>query len=76
VHSAVVVPVKAFDSAKRRLAPAVGPEARAHLARSMAEAVIRAAAPLPVVVVCDDPEVRTWAVDVWGECPLDARGSA
>jgi 2-phospho-L-lactate guanylyltransferase len=67
VHSAVVVPVKAFDSAKRRLAPAVGPEARAHLARSMAEAVIRAAAPLPVVVVCDDPEVRTWARSLGAE---------
>lgn len=61
MQSAVVVPVKAFDAAKRRLAPAVGPEDRAHLARAMAGAVIRAAAPLPVVVVCDDPEVRAWA---------------
>jgi 2-phospho-L-lactate guanylyltransferase len=61
VQTAVVVPVKAFDAAKRRLAPAVGPADRALLARDMAAAVIGAADPLPVVVVCDDPEVRRWA---------------
>lgn len=61
MQSAVVVPVKAFDAAKRRLAPAVGPADRVLLVRAMAAAVITAAAPLPVVVVCDDPEVRRWA---------------
>jgi 2-phospho-L-lactate guanylyltransferase len=58
---AVLVPVKAFGAAKSRLAPAVDPSTRARLARSMAERVLAAAAPLPVAVVCDDPEVATWA---------------
>ena len=53
-----MIPVKAFHAAKGRLATAL---ARAALARSMAEQVIHAAAPLPVTVVCDDPEVATWA---------------
>lgn len=58
---AVLVPVKAFGDAKQRLAPALDPPARAHLARAMAEHVLAAAAPLPVAVVCDDPSVATWA---------------
>jgi 2-phospho-L-lactate guanylyltransferase len=57
----VVVPVKAFSHAKMRLAPVLGPEQRAALARKMAEHVVAAAAPLPVVVVCDDEEVAAWA---------------
>lgn len=61
VQSAVVIPVKAFASAKARLSPAVTPREREALAQSMAEAVIRAAGPMPVVVVCDDPAVATWA---------------
>jgi 2-phospho-L-lactate guanylyltransferase len=61
VAAAVVIPVKAFHAAKGRLASALDPAARAALARSMAEGVVRAAAPLPVTVVCDDPEVATWA---------------
>lgn len=59
--AAVVVPVKAFRAAKLRLAPALEPPARARLARDMAEVVLAAAAPLPVVVVCDDDGVRAWA---------------
>lgn len=59
--AAVLVPVKAFAQAKRRLADVLDAPARAELARSMAETVLRAAAPLPVSVVCDDDEVRTWA---------------
>jgi 2-phospho-L-lactate guanylyltransferase len=70
--AAVVVPVKAFREAKVRLTPALDPAARAELARQMADVVVAAAAPLPVVVVCDDPEVRAWATGagadvVW--CP-------
>jgi len=61
VAAHVVVPVKAFHAAKGRLAGALDPAARAALARSMAEDVVRAAAPLPVTVVCDDPDVATWA---------------
>ena len=58
---AVLVPVKAFDRAKVRLAPALEPRERAHLARVMAEHVLAAAAPLPIAVVCDDDEVADWA---------------
>lgn len=70
--AAVVVPVKAFNAAKLRLSPALDPTARAVLARELAGTVVAAAAPLDVVVVCDDDEVRAWAGElgarvVW--CP-------
>ena len=58
---AVLVPVKRFDQAKLRLAPALDAPERAALARNMAECVLGAASPLPVTVVCDDPEVASWA---------------
>ena len=58
---AVLVPVKAFDDAKVRLAPALGPAERSALARAMAERVVAAARHLPVAVVCDDRDVATWA---------------
>jgi 2-phospho-L-lactate guanylyltransferase len=57
----VLVPVKAFAEAKRRLAPALLPPERATLARSMAEKVVAAAGSLPVAVVCDDTDVAVWA---------------
>ena len=59
---AVLVPVKAFRDAKGRLAAALSPVERDLLARSMATAVIRAAAPLPIWVVCDDDAVEAWAL--------------
>ena len=49
--TAVLVPVKAFDRAKLRLAPALDAAARARLARTMAETVLAAAGGLPVAVV-------------------------
>lgn len=58
---AVLVPVKAFALAKARLAPQLDPVRRADLARAMATHVVRAGAPLPVAVVCDDDEVARWA---------------
>lgn len=58
---AVLVPVKAFADAKRRLGAALGDAEREALVRRMAERVLAAAAPLPVAVVCDDPDVATWA---------------
>lgn len=58
---AVLVPVKAFDQAKIRLAGALPPSKRAALARSMASRVVESAAGMPVAVVCDDPEVANWA---------------
>jgi 2-phospho-L-lactate guanylyltransferase len=58
---AVLVPVKAFAEAKGRLGKAMGDDDRQALVRTMAERVLRAAAPLPVAVVCDDPAVAQWA---------------
>lgn len=62
MHAAVVVPVKAFQAAKARLAPALSPAERADLARRMATKVLAAAGDLPVAVVCDDLEVKSWAI--------------
>ncbi|MDP1819732.1 MAG: 2-phospho-L-lactate guanylyltransferase [Acidimicrobiales bacterium] len=59
--TAVLIPVKAFGQAKRRLAAVLDDDERADLARSMATIVVRAAGSLPVVVVCDDAAVRAWA---------------
>jgi 2-phospho-L-lactate guanylyltransferase len=64
---AVLVPVKAFHEAKLRLAGALDAADRASLARSMATAVVAAAAPLPVLVVCDDDAVAEWAVGTGAE---------
>lgn len=60
-RSAVLVPIKAFGLAKNRLAEVLDPAERARLARSLAEGVLRAAAPLPVFVVCEDDDVAAWA---------------
>lgn len=62
--SCVLIPVKDFAQAKVRLAPELEPDERAALARRMASTVVAAAATLPVVVVCDAPEVRAWAEGV------------
>jgi 2-phospho-L-lactate/phosphoenolpyruvate guanylyltransferase len=59
--AAVLVPVKAFHRAKLRLAPALSPERRQELARSMATQVVHSAGRLPVAVVCDDEGVAEWA---------------
>jgi len=61
---AVLLPVKAFHQAKLRLAPALDDAARAELARAMATTVAAAAGALPLFVVCDDPEVMSWASGV------------
>lgn len=62
--AAALIPVKAFAAAKVRLAPALTADRRARLAREMATHVVRAAAPLPVSVVCDDADVRAWTESV------------
>lgn len=64
---AVLVPVKAFHAAKRRLAPALDDRARQELSRRMATAVVRAAGELPVSVVCDDHAVAAWAAEMGAE---------
>ncbi|MGH9185080.1 MAG: 2-phospho-L-lactate guanylyltransferase [Acidimicrobiales bacterium] len=59
--AAVLIPVKSFVRAKRRLSPTLHPDERAQLARRMATRVLAAAQPLPVTVACDDDEVADWA---------------
>jgi 2-phospho-L-lactate guanylyltransferase len=61
VAAAVLVPIKAFTAAKGRLDGALDAAGRAELARSLAAGVLAAAAPLPVLVVCDDDEVARFA---------------
>lgn len=63
----MLVPVKAFGRAKERLAPRLSPPERSALARRMATIVVRAAAPLPVRVVCEDEDVAGWARSVGAE---------
>ena len=60
-RTAVVVPIKSFELAKGRLAEVMTAQARAALAKRCAEAVLRAASPLAVFVVCDDEQVASWA---------------
>jgi 2-phospho-L-lactate guanylyltransferase len=57
----VLIPVKAFHQAKRRLDQVLSEEERERLVRTMAAHVVAACAPLPVAVVCDDEEVASWA---------------
>jgi 2-phospho-L-lactate/phosphoenolpyruvate guanylyltransferase len=57
----VLIPVKGFRQAKRRLGGAMTDQMRVDLVRSMAETVVKACAPLPAAVVCDDAEVAEWA---------------
>ena len=57
----VLIPVKAFHQAKRRLGSAMADPERERLVRAMASHVVSACAPLPVAVVCDDEEVARWA---------------
>jgi 2-phospho-L-lactate guanylyltransferase len=60
----VLIPVKAFRDAKRRLETTLDDGQRRELVRSMATHVVSACRPLPVAVVCDDEEVAQWAADV------------
>ena len=60
----VLIPVKAFHQAKKRLGPALSDAERVALVRAMASHVVSACAPLPVAVVCDDEAVASWASDL------------
>ena len=73
VSAGVVIPVKAFAVAKGRLGDVLTPDERARLARSLAEIVLRAAQPLPVFVVTDDPEVQDWARSCGADAVADPR---
>jgi 2-phospho-L-lactate guanylyltransferase len=59
----VLIPVKAFHQAKRRLDRVLSESERERLVRTMAAHVVAACAPLHVAVVCDDEEVARWAAD-------------
>jgi 2-phospho-L-lactate guanylyltransferase len=59
--AAVVIPLRAFTGANTRLGAVLTEHERASLARSMADRVVAAAAPLPVVVVSSAPDVIEWA---------------
>jgi 2-phospho-L-lactate guanylyltransferase len=60
---AVVVPIKSFRLAKERLATRLSRPEREALAMAMASRVVAAAAPLPVFVATEDPEVADWAAE-------------
>ena len=57
----MLVPVKSFGAAKRRLTGWLSDDDRRRLARWMAERVVAAASPQPVFVACDDEAVADWA---------------
>ena len=50
----VLIPIKDFRRAKRRLAPELTPDKREALAKRMASQVIKAARPLDIYIVCND----------------------
>jgi 2-phospho-L-lactate guanylyltransferase len=57
----VLVPIKAFRMAKRRLEHVLDEPERTDLVRAMAAHVLAAASPLPVCVACDDHGVADFA---------------
>src|SRR4051794_24349577 len=61
--TAIVIPLRSFVHAKARLASTLDDDARAALARAMAERVANACAGYPTVVVTSAPEVEAWATD-------------
>ena len=71
--AAVVVPVRAFLGGKSRLS-SIRPQERARLLRDFAEAVVRAAAGMPVAIVSGSPDVRAWASSL-GLVVLDDPGT-
>lgn len=72
--SGAVIPIRAFALGKARLAAALDGSERAALGRRWAEQVVHAAAPMPIVVVSSDPDVRSWADDL-GADVLDDPGT-
>ena len=60
-RAGVVIPIRSFVGAKERLAAQLDARARADAFRQMAERVVDAATPMPVIVVSSAPEVVAWA---------------
>ncbi|HEY0519853.1 MAG TPA: 2-phospho-L-lactate guanylyltransferase [Ilumatobacteraceae bacterium] len=61
MNAVVLVPVKAFRSAKARLGAVLGDSDRERLSRWMSARVLAAAGELPTYVACDDEQVAAWA---------------
>ncbi len=61
VRAGVVIPIRAFAVGKARLSVTLGDVPRAQLAESMADQVVAAAGPLPIVIVSSADDVRAWA---------------
>jgi 2-phospho-L-lactate guanylyltransferase len=60
-RAGVVIPIRAFAVGKARLSGTLEAAPRAELAEWMADQVLAAASPLPVVVVSSADDVRAWA---------------
>jgi 2-phospho-L-lactate guanylyltransferase len=60
---AILVPVKSFQQAKLRLSPVLDADARATLARRLAQKVLDVNGTTDLFVACDDGEVADWAAD-------------
>ena len=72
--AAVVIPIRSFDAGKSRLGTRLDPARRADLLQAMAENVVAAAGPMPVAVVSNAREVRSWAATL-GLTVLDDPGT-
>ena len=72
--TAVVIPIRSFEAGKSRLGAKLDPARRADLLQSMAENVVTAAGTMPVAVVSNAPEVRSWAATL-GLTILDDPGT-
>src|SRR4051812_7476650 len=59
-RAGVVIPIRAFAVGKARLSETLDDAPRAELAERMADQVLAAARPLPVVVVSSAEDVRAW----------------
>lgn len=70
----VVVPIKRFANAKKRLAGFLTVAERETLARSMAVRVLHAADGLHVLVVTDDDEVSSWARSLGADVVRESGG--
>ena len=64
---AVLVPVKRFALAKRRLAGLLDDDQRVELAQWLAGRVVAAAGSAPVFIACEDEAVAAWADTVGAE---------
>ena len=72
--ASVVIPIRGFDAGKSRLGTRLDTAERADLLQAMAETVVAAAGEMPVAVVSNAREVRSWAATL-GLTVLDDPGT-